>query len=116
MRDESVDWVRAITNIITPYEGDAPRFYKGDWRKPFTGRYFTALQQTLFEYQHMGSAQEVIIDRFLSVSFIAALPPAGKTRVTEQLQALIAGHPALRGQGTITFPYRTEAYSCTRLE
>lgn len=35
VRDESLDWVAEITRIITPYEGDAPRFYKGDWRRPF---------------------------------------------------------------------------------
>jgi SAM-dependent methyltransferase len=116
VRDESVDWVAAITEIITPYEGDAPRFYKGDWRKPFSSRYFTALEQTLFAYQHVGTAQEVIIDRFVSSSVIAALATQEKAKVANRLHALIASHPALRGWGTIAFPYRTEAYRCTRLE
>lgn len=114
VRDESVDWVAAITEIITPYEGGAPRFYKGEWRKPFSGGSFTALEQTVFAYQHVGSAKEVILDRFLSVSFIAALPAQEQARVAAQLQALIASHPALRGRDTIAFPYRTEAYRCTR--
>ena len=115
VRDESVDWVKAITDILTPYEGDAPRFYKGDWRKPFSGRTFSALEQTVFAYQHVGSAQEVILDRFLSVSFIAALPSHEKAKVADRLRALIASHPALRGQDRIVFPYRTQAYCCTRL-
>jgi SAM-dependent methyltransferase len=120
VRDEAVDWVAAITAIITPYEGDAPRFYKGDWRKPFiagtsTGGYFTDPQMTSFPHEHVGSAREVILDRFLSVSFIAALPASEKSQVEEQLQALVASHPALRGRDTITFPYRTEAYCCNRL-
>ncbi len=115
VRDESVDWVKAITDIITPFEGDAPRFYKGDWRKPFASRYFSAPEPTVFTYQHVGSAQEVILDRFLSVSFIAALPSPEKAKVAGQLHALIASHPALRGQDTISFPYRTEAYCCKRL-
>ena len=37
VRDESVDWVAAITEIITPYEGDTPRFHSGRWREAFTG-------------------------------------------------------------------------------
>ena len=115
VRDESVDWVAAITDIVTPYEGDAPRFHKGEWRKPFSGRYFSALERTSFEHRHVGSAQEVILDRFLSVSFIAALPAQEKATVADQLSALIASHPALRGRETIAFPYRTEAYRCTRL-
>lgn len=104
VRDESVDWVAAITRIITPYEGDVPRFYKGDWRKPFSGRYFSAPDQTTFTHQHAGTAQEVIIDRFLSVSFIAALQANEKAKVADQLRALIASHPALQERDLIAFP------------
>ena len=114
VRDESVDWVSAITRIITPYEGDTPRFYKGDWRRPFDGRHFGPLAMTAFPYQHAGSAQSVILDRFLSVSFLAALPAPEKAKVRAELEQLIATHPDLRGRDTVVFPYRTEAYCCTR--
>ena len=119
VRDESIDWVAAITAIITPYEGDAPRFYKGEWRKPFAapvGLRFTPLEQANFAYQHVGSAQEVILDRFMSVSFIAALPANDKAEVFAQLNGLIATHPALRDQETVSLPYKTEAYVCTRID
>ena len=115
VRDESVDWVTAITEIITPYEGDTPRFHTGRWREAFTGEYFSAPEMSCFAYQHVGSPQEVIMDRFLSVSFIAALPAAQKTTVTEQLRQLIDTHPALRGRDTVAFPYQTQAYVCHRL-
>ena len=116
VRDESVDWVAAITKIITPYEGDVPRFWNGAWRHPFSGQYFTDLEQSSFAYQHDGTAQEVILDRFLSVSFIAALPAQEKANVANQLRALIVSHPALRERDAISFPYRTDAYLCTRVE
>ncbi|MFC4158887.1 class I SAM-dependent methyltransferase [Chitinimonas lacunae] len=121
VRDESVDWVAAITEIITPYEGDAPRFYKGDWRRPFGEasfgrRGFSPLQSNVFVHHHLGGPELVIIDRFLSVSFIAALPDAEKARVKAQLQTLIDTHPALRGRDSVAFPYRTEAYRCARLD
>ncbi|KAF2407104.1 Methyltransferase domain-containing protein [Pseudomonas antarctica] len=115
VRDESVDWVAAITDIITPYEGDTPRFHTGQWREAFTGEYFSAPEMTCFAYQHVGSPQEVIMDRFLSVSFIAVLPAAAKAAVTAQLRALIDTHPALRGRDTVAFPYQTQAYLCHRL-
>lgn len=115
VRDESVDWVAAITEIITPYEGDTPRFHTGRWREAFTGEYFSAPQMTCFPYHHVGSPQEVIMDRFLSVSFIAALPAAEKATVTAQLQTLIETHPALKGRDTVAFPYQTQAYVCQRL-
>ncbi len=115
VRDESVDWVAAITDIITPYEGETPRFHTGRWREAFTGEYFSEPEMTCFPYSHVGSPQEVIMDRFLSVSFIAALPEASKAVVTAQLQALIDTHPSLKGRDTVAFPYQTQAYVCHRL-
>ena len=115
VRDESVDWVAAITEIITPYEGDTPRFHTGRWREAFTGEFFSDPEMICFPYSHVGSPQEVIMDRFLSVSFIAALPAAQKARVTEQLRTLIDTHPALKGRDTVAFPYQTQAYRCNRL-
>jgi SAM-dependent methyltransferase len=114
VRDESVDWVARITRLITPYEGDAPRFYKGDWRRPFPHPAFTPLAQARFEYEHVGPPQQVIVDRFMSVSFIAALAPAQQALVRAGLEELIATHPALRGQATIRFPYSTLAFHCAR--
>jgi len=116
VRDESVDWVAEITRIITPYEGDTPRFHTGDWRRPFDGASFSPPDMTCFPYAHIGNAETVIMNRFLSVSFIAALPAADKAIVTEQLRELISTHPALRGQETIAFPYQTQAYLCRRLD
>ena len=65
-------------------------------------------------YQQVGSAHTVILDRMLSVSFIAALPAAERAHVAGQLQALIATHPQLQGRPTIAFPYVTRAYCSTR--
>ncbi len=116
VRDESVDWVAEITRIITPYEGSAPRYYKGDWRQPFAGQeLFTPLAPTRFPHEHVGSAQQVILDRFLSVSFIAALPATEKAEVAARLQSLVDTHPGLAGRGTIRFPYCTEVYRSVRI-
>lgn len=114
-RDESVDWVEALTHIVTPYEGDTPRFRKGTWRAPFDGTLFGMPEETVLAHAHVGGAQEVIVDRFLSVSFIAALPDPERAAVERQLRALVDSHPALRGRETIAFPYRTRAFRCVRL-
>jgi SAM-dependent methyltransferase len=114
-RDETCDWVAAITDIIRPYEGDAPRYYKGDWRQAFVGAPFSPLERTVFNYSHTGSAQEVIIDRTLSVSFIAALPAEQKEVVLNELNQLITTHPKLSGRAVIEFPYLTHAYRCVSL-
>jgi SAM-dependent methyltransferase len=116
VRDESVDWVAAITAILAPYEGDTPRYRTGEWRRVFDDALddglFSPPVETVFEYRHTGRAEEVIIDRFMSVSFIAALPAPQKARVAAELQRLITTHPQLKSRAVIEFPYRTHAYCC----
>jgi SAM-dependent methyltransferase len=113
VRDESVDWVAAITRIMAPYQGDAPRFHSGDWRRLFPNELFTDLQEVTMRHLHRGSAEQVILERVLSVSFIAALPAPERAQVATQLEALIASHPQLKDQPSIAFPYLTRAY-CSR--
>ena len=115
VRDETVDWVAGITRIITPYEGDAPRFHKGDWRRPLEASpLFGPLEAAQWPHVHTGTPEDVIVRRFMSVSFIAALPAAGRDRVRAELEALIATHPDLRGRREIAFPYTTLAFCAQR--
>lgn len=114
VRDESVDWVAELTRVITPYEGDAPRFHKGDWARAFPHPAFGPLQETVFEHVHEGPPQQVIVDRFMSVSFIAALPAGEQAAVRARIQDVIDAHPALRGRELLRFPYQTRAFVAQR--
>jgi SAM-dependent methyltransferase len=115
VRDESVDWAAELTAITTPYEGDTPRFHNGEWRRAFPHPGFNDLVEHRFEHRHVGPPQQVIVDRFMSVSFIAALAPPESAAVRKRIEALIATHPALRGRATVSFPYHTLAFHCTRV-
>ncbi|NOV24697.1 class I SAM-dependent methyltransferase [Cupriavidus necator] len=114
VRDESVDWVAQLTAIMAPYEGDAPRFHKGDWKRVFPAEGFGPLALQSLPYTHVGPPQRVIVDRVMSVSFIASLPGPEQARVRTRLHALIDQHPALSARAEVAFPYRTEAYHCER--
>jgi ubiquinone/menaquinone biosynthesis C-methylase UbiE len=118
VRDDSVGWVAALGELMRHYEGEAPRFHSGQWREAlgaaFRDQLFGELHETRFTYQHIGTPQAVIIDRVLSVSFIAALPEEDRARVGGELRALIAGTPELRQRDVIAFPYQTRAFCCTR--
>jgi len=115
VRDESVAWVAALTRIMAPYEAGTPRYHTKEWRRLFPAEGFGPLRERHFPYAHTGPAEQVILDRILSVSFIAALPPAGQNGVAAQIQALIAATPELAGNGEVVFPYDTAAFSCTKL-
>ena len=114
VRDESVPWVAALTDIMTPYEGDAPRFSSGEWKKLFPAEGFGPLDLTRFRYTHTGPPEQVIVDRVMSVSFIAALPELEQDAVRARLHHVMATDPALRGRDEVSSPYSTEAYWCER--
>ena len=109
-RDERVEWVEKLTQIIRPYEGGTPRHASGAWRAVFPFDGFGPLQEDRFAHQHRGSPEDVIIDRVRSTSFIAALPPEEEAKVVAQLRALIAETPVLASKDIVSVPYTTAAY------
>jgi SAM-dependent methyltransferase len=115
VRDERVDWVAEIERLVRPHGADVPSFEKGDWRRVFPADGFDALDEACFPYQHVGPVGQVIIDRYRSVSFVAALPAPEQEALLASLRRLVAAHPALSGREIITFPYRTFAYSTRRV-
>lgn len=115
VRDESVRWVAALTEIMRHYEGDTPRYHSQEWRSLFPADGFGPLLEQYFPNEHTGPPEHVIIDRILSVSFIAALSPAEQKRVAEEIRELIASTPELAGKGQVTFPYETAVFSCKKI-
>lgn len=114
VRDQSVPWVRAISDIIRPYEGAAPRQGTGEWRKPFATGLFEPLRETTIPWSHSGPAERVIVDRTCSTSFIAALPDAEREAVASRLRRLIAATPELCAGGDVAYPYVTHAYAARK--
>jgi SAM-dependent methyltransferase len=115
VRDERVDWVAALTEIMAPFAGSAPRYHTGLWRDVFAAPGFGPLRERRFPHQHMGPPEVVILDRVLSVSFIAALPPTEQEKIAERVRHVIESFPATANQQQVAFPYQTVAYDCTKL-
>jgi SAM-dependent methyltransferase len=115
VRDDNVPWVAALTSIMKPFEGDAPRYHSKKWRNVFPAEGFSPLREERFPHSHTGPPEKVIVERILSVSFMAALPPDRRAQVTSQLRQVIASYPELTGKSEVTFPYETLACVCTKL-
>jgi SAM-dependent methyltransferase len=114
VRDESVDWVAKLTEIIDPYRGDAPRYRTGAWRRAFERtQLFGALHRQLAFHMHLTSA-DAVVDRIASISFIAALDHERRDEVLIRVRELIRTHPDLAGRDPIPFPYRTDVFWCER--
>ena len=76
---------------------------------------FTPLSERRFAHEHVGAAERVIVERAMSVSFIAALPADEQARVADEVRALIAATPSLAGRATVAFPYVTHAHACRKV-
>jgi len=113
-RDNNVAWVAALTRIMKPFEGDTPRFHSQKWRAMFPAEGFGPLREKRFQNWHTGPPEQVIVDRILSVSFIAALAPDEQERVKAEIREVIATSPELAGKAQVTFPYETLAVVCNK--
>ena len=113
VRDESVGWVARLSAITDPHSGDAPRYRTGEWRRQFPAEGFSAAGEAHFRNAHVGTAEDVVIGRTLSVSFIAALPSHAQAKVEREVRQLIADAPELSAP-ELAFPYETAAFAFRR--
>ena len=75
VRNARVAWVAALAHagsIATRATRRATKAVNGG--RSFLAPGFTSLSESRFAYEHVGVAERVIVERAMSVSFIAALP------------------------------------------
>jgi SAM-dependent methyltransferase len=108
--DNSVPWVKELSDVASVYEGDVPRFRTGRWRDVFPADGFSELHEEQFTNVQTGPVEQVVVDRMLSVSFIATLPQAERDLVADKLRAIVGAERV-----EISVPYRTFAYTACKL-
>ncbi|HWT35186.1 MAG TPA: class I SAM-dependent methyltransferase [Paraburkholderia sp.] len=116
VRDARVPWVAQLDAIVNAREGDAPRHHTGEWRRAFPAEGFSELEERHMPHGHTGPAEDVIVTRVHSTSFILALPPEAWGEVEREVRALIASERALASHDVVTVPYVTYAYRATRID
>jgi SAM-dependent methyltransferase len=115
LRDESVPWVARITAILDRHAGVTPRYRDGRWRAAVDATDgFTPLTERHFRQRHELD-RAALLDRFASISFVAALPAAARARLLAEIDQVVAAEPSLAGPGPVGLPYRTDLYWCRRL-
>ena len=105
VRDERDPLQAALTEIIDALEADTPRQRQGGWK--------TLLEESvLFErservqFEHAQTVDEQrLVERVVSISFIASAAPAVRADVEERVRGL-----ARSAQQPIRLPYVTELY------
>ena len=107
----NVDWVKALADEITPLEGDTPRYHSEQWKKVFEQQtLFKLIELNTFQLLHHGTVEQVVSNRLLSTSFIAAMPEIEQQRLKAKFEQIIFDFTGLTAQDQIDFPYTTYAY------
>ena len=110
IRDESAPWAADLTAIIERHRGDTPGSLLTDWKAwfgPSSG--FGPLEHRTFAFGHSIS-RDAVLDRVLSISFIATLPDVAREAVRSEVLALLDRDPLTRGRDIVVVPYRTDVY------
>ncbi|MCI4347696.1 MAG: class I SAM-dependent methyltransferase [Thermoplasmata archaeon] len=111
VRDESVEWVHQVTEIIDRYDEGGPRFHGRAWREGWTRTPgFDPLELQSFPFVQRAD-RETTLERFTSVSFIASLDEARYAEAEARLRRLLDKHPMTAGRAEIELPYNCEVYS-----
>jgi len=116
VRDESAPWVAALTELIDRYRGSTPSRRSDQWRAGFEGSaLFSPLRSWSFRYEQEVTV-EILVDRVLSISFIARLPEDRRRVVAGRVRDLAAAGPNADAAATFVLPYRTDVFVTDRLD
>jgi len=113
-RYDRTGWAHEFDQILSRHGGHGPS-QRGGWRAPFqrSTSPFGALHRRTFAYAQTAPAA-TFPAWALSVSRIAALPPAARSKVASEVRTLLATHPSTRGRAKVSLPYRTSIFYARR--
>ncbi|HZT95199.1 MAG TPA: class I SAM-dependent methyltransferase [Chloroflexota bacterium] len=113
--DESIEWVRELSALRTRARLKSPSHVEGSWRRPFAeDSSWKPLEAVRFRHLHRLSL-DALVERVLSSSVFAALPPDEQRQVDAEVRAMLDHDPATRGRQEVDLPYVTEVHWTARL-
>jgi SAM-dependent methyltransferase len=115
VRDDSVPWIRALVDLQEPFRGDTPSHRSMRWREAFDRTVaFATRGARSFRHEHVSTPMGVV-DRVLSISFIAALDRDRRSQIADDVRRILAGDPSTLGRDRILTPYRADCYLWERV-
>ena len=112
---ELADWVDRVLAIThAANDQGAPQYSTGAWRSAFTD---DPTFGPLSEYHVMTDWEvdaDTVVDRFASVSYVAALPDKRRADVLGAIREVLDTDPATAGRDRFPMPTRTDLFWCTK--
>jgi SAM-dependent methyltransferase len=111
VRDDSVEWVAALNELLEPYAGTSPRYRDMGWRRAINS---DARFGSVDEWRianPIPTTPEGVVDRALSSSFIAALTRDKQDAVADQVRELVGPLG-----DSFEFPYLSQLQAWRKVE
>jgi SAM-dependent methyltransferase len=103
---------REVQRMVDPMYQGSPDHSTGEWRKQLEdSALFGPLESRAFPHQQSASPEQ-LVDRVLSLSFVASSPEPEQARLRQQVLELANSYQDRPGQ-RIALPYRTEVFACS---
>jgi len=105
VRDERVEWMAMIRELIEEHKSGTPDHRSGHWRRPFEapGTPFGPVKLETFSHSQEVSRADAV-DVFASRSYVAALPEPERSALLERVAEQVPRTEP------VTIPYVTELY------
>ncbi|MCI4366246.1 MAG: class I SAM-dependent methyltransferase [Thermoplasmata archaeon] len=116
-RDERVPWVERFGRVIHAVEHtSAPSARDTGWKGALQASdLFGPLEEARYDWVQRLTPKG-LVERALSVSYVARLPEEGRAQVVRGVRAMLQDDPELSGVSEIPLPYVTELYWTHRRE
>lgn len=112
-RDVDVQWQRELDALLGEVRGGAPHSRDGRWERSVAASVFEITASERWRWS-LPTTQAGVLDRVRSVSYVAAMKEAEQRTVEQRVVKLLRKHGFDTSDGTIEFPYVTEAYLLRR--
>jgi SAM-dependent methyltransferase len=91
-RDESVDWVRRMSEILGWHDRPVSRYQHVDWEAVLTGGGFTGVGRHELRWEQP-MTREMLAARVRSISYLGDLPDDEQQRYVDAVLDFVAGEP-----------------------
>jgi SAM-dependent methyltransferase len=114
LRDESVPWVAALTDLIERRSGGRPHSERPDrrWEEVVAGSGRFGPVETATFPNPVASSPDLLAARVRSTSFVAAMDPEARESLLGEVADMVAASPDLAGRARFEYPHDTTVHLC----
>ncbi|CAF1575592.1 unnamed protein product, partial [Adineta steineri] len=109
--NQGIEWADNITKYVDSFKPkDVSRYKSMEWKAVFENQnLFSLLQQKQFSHKQRVT-RDLVLNRILSTSFVAALPSDEQTKLVDNVKKMLNDIEEIRNVNEFDISHRTDVY------